>query len=187
MVEMGGGNGQPVMAVTLPGRPLKRVGRSTDLKSMPIRRLLIAIALIAAGCAGGAAGDNQLIVPSTILLPAADDQAPSTLFVADLAASQLNQGPTWLARVVVSVTDTNDRPVAGAVVSGVWSEGETGAGSCTTDVLGECELESSSIRKRVGSVELTIDSVEHAGLGHASELDAAGLDEDPGTITIAKP
>lgn len=154
---------------------------------MTIFRLLILTALIAAGCAGGAADDDQLVIPSTILLPAADDPAPSDLFVAGLASTAINQGPTWLARVAVSVTDTNDQPVAGAVVTGVWGEGETEIGSCTTDDVGECTLETSSIRKRVGSVELTIDSIEHAGLSHASDLDAAGLDQDPGTITIPKP
>jgi hypothetical protein len=45
--------------------------------------------------------------------------------------SEALQGGGWKATVVVSVHDTGHALVAGATVSGGWSGGFNGSGSCT--------------------------------------------------------
>ncbi|MGI9647588.1 MAG: hypothetical protein ACR2OI_03620 [Acidimicrobiia bacterium] len=176
------------MAVTLPA--LKPTRAEADHSSMPIRCSLVALILLAAGCSGGTASPDPAVVPSTILLPPADAEADAeadAIFVAALTSTPVNQGPTWLARVVVTVADNDGEPVANALVTGEWDVGEGEPGSCTTDSAGECALESPPVRKRVADVELAITGIDHDALTHDAGLDASGPDQDPGTVTISKP
>lgn len=110
------------------------------------------------------------------------------MFIGELAGFAVNQGSTWVAHVVVTVLDADDEPVAGAMVSGAWSEGDTDTASCTTDETGACELESDSIRKRVSTVVFEIINLEAESLSYLPELDNVGdPGEQPRSISIAKP
>lgn len=175
------------MSVTLPGQLLKREKAGADHRPMRIRLLFLGLALVVGACSDGTSSTDAPVIPPTILLPASTSPVPTTLFLGEINATPVNQGPTWLAQVAVSVVASDDQPVAGALVIGRWSGGEIEVASCTTDIAGVCVLESSSIRKRVGSVELTITDIEHNTLSHDAIRDGGGRNEDPGTVTIHKP
>jgi subtilisin len=85
--------------------------------------------------------------------------AVTTLHVASLTPSASNDGRTWTASVDITVADNNGSPVAGATVSGNWSNGASGISECTTDVNGICSVSVTGIPKKTGSVTFTVTGV----------------------------
>jgi subtilisin family serine protease len=114
--------------------------------------------------------------------------APATMHVGDLDQSTLVNKNTWSARVTVTVHNATHQPLAGAVVTGSWSGGASGSGTCTSATNGTCVIASNSIRKRDASATLTVTSITASGLSYS-----VGQNHDPdgdstGTaITIARP
>jgi thermitase len=130
----------------------------------------------------GATGTDTVTV--TINAPS----PPATAHIGDLDRSSAANKSTWTATVTVAVHDAAHQSVAGAAVSGTWSGGTSGIGTCTTSGNGRCTIVSSSMRKRDGSATFTVGGVTASGSTYA-----AGQNHDPdgdsnGTvITIAKP
>jgi hypothetical protein len=91
----------------------------------------------------------------------------------------------WQATAEVYVHDENHNPVMGALVSGTWSNGADGTGSCTTDVNGLCPIIKSGIKSNVNSVTFTVDSVTLSGYTYvkSNNHDPDG-NSDGTTITI---
>jgi PAS domain S-box-containing protein len=78
--------------------------------------------------------------------------------------------------------------LASATITGTWSGGVSGNGTCITDSLGKCSLSMISIRGNLNSVTFTVNSADHStllydpALNHDPDGDSNGT-----TITIAKP
>lgn len=68
---------------------------------------------------------------------------PATLGLVAVGGTTLRSGTTddWTVNVSVSVADGAGSPVAGALVSGAWSDGASGS-SCTTGGAGSCSFSS---------------------------------------------
>ncbi len=69
----------------------------------------------------------------------------------------------WEATVSVLVHSGSEAPVAGATVSGNWSAGANGSGSCVTDGTGRCSVAKTNIKGNVSGVTFTVTSVSSAG------------------------
>jgi hypothetical protein len=129
----------------------------------------------------GAADSNTATV--TIAIGSA-----TTMHVGDLDGSKSSQGSTWTATVGITVHDSAHNAVAGAAVSGTWSNGATGSASCTTDTNGRCTILKSGIAKRTSSVtftvgDLTLSSLNYDSAGnHDPDADSGGV-----FITVTKP
>ena len=101
--------------------------------------------------------------------------APGDGLAITLSGSSTGSG-AWTATVTVAVT-SNGSPISNPTsVSGAWSNGATGAGSCTTGSNGQCTISKSGIRKRTTSVRFTVNTV-----GGSSTFSGTG------TITVVKP
>jgi hypothetical protein len=78
--------------------------------------------------------------------------------------------------------------VEGATVSGSWSSGATGSGTCVTSADGTCSITKNNLKSNAGSVTFTVSSLSHGSFAYAS-----GDNHDPdgdsnGTeIIIEKP
>ncbi len=89
--------------------------------------------------------------------------------------------------MTVTAHDATHGLLSGASVSGNWTGGATGVGSCTTDVTGRCNVTKSAIRKKSSKVTFTVSSVSQGTLTYT-----AGFNHDPdgdsnGTaITVAR-
>jgi extracellular elastinolytic metalloproteinase len=72
-----------------------------------------------------------------------------------------NRRNRWDAIVQLAVVEnvTSKPPVDGAVVSGSWSNGSSGGGSCTTDSSGLCTIRKPSIKLIVPAVTFTVNDV----------------------------
>lgn len=96
---------------------------------------------------------------------------PPTDTNVSLSGSSLSGGSTWTANVTIAVT-SNGSPVA-TTVSGTWSNGATGSGSCSPTT---CTVSKSGIRKNTTSVTFTVNSV-----GSSSSFGGTK------SITVSKP
>jgi thermitase len=130
----------------------------------------------------GATGTDSVVVT-------VDPQAAATsTHIGDLDGASAATKKGWTARLTVTVHDTYHRAVAGAVVTGSWSGGATGSGTCTTGAAGTCVIISGNVRKRDASATFRTTGITASGLNYS-----AGQNHDPdgesnGTaITISKP
>jgi hypothetical protein len=98
----------------------------------------------------------------------------STVHVADLDGSSTPSGNRWNANVTITVHNGSEGPVANATVSGSWSAGTTGTGSCVTNASGQCTITKNNIGGGVASVTFTVNNVTAAGQTYV-----AGSNHDP--------
>ena len=104
---------------------------------------------------------------------------PTGVHVGDLDGASVGNKSGWTARVTVTVHDASHQPVTGASVTGLWSAGASGSGTCTTAANGTCVLVSGEIRKR-STATFTVNGVTvsglsyNAGQNHESEGDSTG-------------
>lgn len=131
--------------------------------------------------------------PTSTLTPtptARPTPAVGTLHVGDLdgVTAKLPRG-RWSARVVVTIHDWTESPVAGATVCGTFRHGSSMlAAECTTDGSGSCSVEwgpssAGEVRFSVQSVSLSPASLSYL---QAANHDPDG-DSDGTTIVLAKP
>jgi VCBS repeat-containing protein len=133
----------------------------------------------------GAIDSNAATV--TVTVDAAP--TPGTMHVGDLdgSSSSLGRG-SWIATVSAGVHDANHAAVPGATVTGLWSGGASGSGSCTTDATGRCSIQSPSIANSKKNQTFTVTSVSNGLTYTASENHDPDGDSSGGTaITVKKP
>lgn len=124
-----------------------------------------------AAAANGPLGQNMLAwkqfgglnLPGA--LQAADGAAPppagsAGVRIGDLDASVVNNGSTWMVRVDVYVHDESHAAVNSGTVAGQWRHGL--ASECTINA-GQCQVVSSPIAKKNGTVNLSISSTSVSG------------------------
>jgi hypothetical protein len=110
-----------------------------------------------------------------------------SVHVGDLDGSSVSNGTKWNATVVVLVHNQSHAPVSNAVVSGSWSNGASGNGTCTTGADGKCSITRAGIRNTFNSVTFSVSGVASAfpylpGNNHDPDGDSNGT-----VIVIAKP
>lgn len=118
-----------------------------------------------------------------------DNVADPTIHVGDLdAATTAGRGGKWNATVTIRVHDSVEGLVANATVSGAWSAGTNGSGSCVTNVSGQCSIAKSNINRNSSSATFTVTSVTHATQAYASgdNHDPDG-DSNGSVIVVASP
>jgi hypothetical protein len=127
------------------------------------------------------------IATVTITVTAAPPAA--TMHVGDLDSSSLSRGRgSWRATVTATIHDSNHAPRSGATVTGLWSGGVSGSGSCTTDATGRCSISSASIANAKKNATFTVTSVTNSLTYAAVDNHDPDGDSNGGTaITVQKP
>jgi hypothetical protein len=117
-----------------------------------------------------------------------DTPTPTSMSVVDLdGASVSARGGKWRADVTITVRDDLGDPVAGAAVSGAWSNGTNGSGNCTTNGSGLCVASKGGLKSNVSSVTFSV-----TGISGSLTYDQYGntdpdTDSDGTTIMVLKP
>jgi hypothetical protein len=120
------------------------------------------------------------------------DDAPSAeyLSVADLdgASAPSGRGGKWSATATVRVEDNLGTPLSGATVTGSWSDGASGTGSCLTDDAGLCSITKGGLKNNASSATFDMTGIAGA-LPYNSSFNSDPDDGDSnGTnITIVAP
>jgi hypothetical protein len=112
----------------------------------------------------------------------------STMHVGDLDGISASQGAKkWKAGITIRIHDGSEAPVPNATVTGSWSGGTSGTGSCTTGTTGTCVVTKSNIPNQNGIVTFTVGNVTHATLTYdkTSNHDPDG-DSNGTAITVAR-
>jgi thermitase len=132
--------------------------------------------------------DNNEATGSDTVVVTVNPFAASSTHVGDLDSSASGNKSAWTARVTITVHNTIHQIVAGAVVSGTWSGGATGTGTCTTGAGGTCSIVSASLRKRDNTATFTVSGITASGLSYSVNQNHEPDGDSTGTaITIAKP
>jgi PKD repeat protein len=94
----------------------------------------------------------------------------------------------WDATVTVVVHDADEAPVNGATVSGAWSNGANGSGSCVTGPSGQCAVSKSNLKSNVSQVTFSVSDISGAGISYlpSANHDPDG-DSDGTAITVNQP
>ena len=108
------------------------------------------------------------------------------MHVGDLDGGATAQSRSWTAIVTVRVEDPANVPVSAATVTGTFSAGGKGIGTCTTGSSGTCTV--TRPRLRSGSVAFTVTGVTHATRTYdsAGNHDPDG-DSDGTSVTVFRP
>lgn len=113
----------------------------------------------------------------------------STVHVGDIDSSaNLADRNRWEASVTIAIHDANELPVVDATVSGAWSGGISGTGTCVTDGNGLCSITKSNIKGNISSVNFSVtDIVQNGTVYQPSDNHDPDGDSDGTSITINQP
>ena len=126
---------------------------------------------------------------STVTVANTTPPPTGTMHVGDLdGTSRVVNKNFWSATVTITVHDANEAPVANASVTGTWSGGYKGTGTCVTGSTGQCSLTSGNIRTATSpSVTFTVTNVTQATLTYDADANHDPDGDSTGTaITINK-
>jgi predicted extracellular nuclease len=104
---------------------------------------------------------------------------PTQVAVADIDGYGLQIFGRWLAFAIITVQDQQGRPVAGAVVDGLWIADSFAFVSCTTNSAGRCSV-STPVYRRNDTAFFFVDNVSYPdafydpGFNHDPDGDSDG-------------
>ena len=142
-----------------------------------------------ADCTTGGPTPTPTTPPGPTATPTATPQA-TVMHVGDLDGSAIltNNGRRWQATVTITVLNAGNGPVSSATVSGNWSNGASGSGTCNTNAAGQCNVVKGSINTNRASVRFTVTNVTKAGASYNSAANADPDGDSNGTfITVLQP
>ena len=128
---------------------------------------------------GGATGTTSKQVTVT--------DTSRSVHIGDLDGRSVRTRSTWKATVIAAVHNQNHIPVSGATVSGTWSDGGSGSGSCRTGKAGTCTI--SKDKLSTTSVTFNVTGVSLSGYSYlsSSNHNSDGDGNDGTVITISRP
>ena len=93
----------------------------------------------------------------------------------------------WNAAVTITIHNSAHTALANATVSGTWSNGASGSGSCTTDSSGICSVTKNNLKtSTVSSVKFTVNTVSRSSYTYDAGKNDSGVPSPP-SVTVSKP
>jgi hypothetical protein len=115
---------------------------------------------------------NNTKTAAVLVNAAGGGGTPTSMHVGAMSGSSTSTGSTWTAHASITIRDDQDNLVSNATVSGNWSDGTTGAGTCPTNGTGACTISRTGIAKRTGTVLFTVSGVTHSTLAYNAGANA---------------
>lgn len=114
---------------------------------------------------------------------------PPAMHIGDLDGTKAAvSSKNWQATVTATVHDANHAAIAGATVTGTWSGGFSGTGTCTTNSAGQCSVTTGNISTRSASTTFTVTNVTQSSYSYQSSSNHDPEADSNGTaITVTKP
>ena len=114
------------------------------------------------------------------------ESQPTTIHIGDLDGSSQNVfWVIWLARVTMTAHDSDHNPVAGATISGVFSDGSS-VFQCTTNSNGQCFVQ--GYQWWLSSLTFTVTKISHVDLNYKLDDNHDPEGDSNGTsITVRRP
>jgi len=112
---------------------------------------------------------------------------PQQSHVGNLDATTASSKNSWQAAVTITVHNSVHNGLSGAAVTGTWSGGLTGSGSCTTNAAGQCIVQTGNLSRNRASVTFTVTNITGSlAYAAASNHDPDGSSNGT-SITVIKP
>lgn len=114
---------------------------------------------------------------------------PSTVSVSDLDGSSIKTSRSrWRATVTITVLNDLGNIVANVSITGNWSGGYSGTGTCITDSSGWCSVVTGNISIKSANTTFSATNISASGLSYnaAANSDPDG-DSNGTSITVSKP
>jgi subtilisin family serine protease len=113
---------------------------------------------------------------------------PQYLHVGDLDGTSATSKSNWTGTVTIAAHDGNHNLLSGVAVSGSWSGGYSGTGSCTTGSNGLCQVKTGTVSKKNTSATFTVTGATKTSYVYqaADNHDPDG-DSDGTSISVSKP
>lgn len=116
------------------------------------------------------------------------DANSANIHVGDLDGLAETLDGNWKVQVTIHVHDNKHNLVANAIVTGTFSDGYGGTGSCTTDASGSCNIISDLATAGSTAIVFTITDLSYSSLSYISNANHDPDGESNGTIiTIQNP
>lgn len=113
-------------------------------------------------------------------------QAVVNIHVGDLdQLSALTSKTRWQTTVTIAVHNPTHAAVSGVTVTGTWSNGASGTGSCTTNANGTCIVSLTNIRTTTTRVTFTVTGLSRSGFAYQSSANHDPDGESNGTTINA--
>ena len=103
---------------------------------------------------------------------------PAAVHVGDLDGTPVIGTSSWQSQITITVHDSSEAAVVGAVVKFKWSGGTSGTATCTTAAGGKCVVTSPAASLSATSIKLTVNQVTTAVGAYQS---SANHDPDGGS------
>ena len=126
-------------------------------------------------------------LPTSSPIPTSTPVTGSSIHSGNLDAASTSSGSRWNAIVYVTVHDASEMPIQGVAVSGNWSSGTTGSGSCTTGADGTCSISRNNLKTSVGSVNFSVSLLSFSLPYQSSVNHDPDGDSNGSSITVLKP
>ena len=127
------------------------------------------------------------VTPTATPVTPTTTPAPSlVVHVGDLDGSTSTSRNKWNATVTITIHDSNHAPVANASVSGAWSSGAKGGGSCTTNAAGQCSVSKNNLNSTSATFSVTGVTVSGGTYSSAANHDPES-DSNGTVIVVARP
>jgi hypothetical protein len=127
--------------------------------------------------------------PTRTRTPTRTPTPGGTVHIGDLDRSSMPAGTkSWTATITIAVHLSSHGPIMGATVTGTWSGGVSGTGTCTTNAAGTCSITSPNISNTQPSATFTITNITHTTLTYNQPANHDPDGESNGTtITVSRP
>lgn len=145
-----------------------------------------------ANCVSNASIPNPTHTPIAGLTPTATRTpgpgATTSMHVGDLDGAGTRQGNKWTANVTVTVHDANHRPLPNVTITGKWSNGASGNGTCITNSNGQCTISKSGLRNGKNRVTFIVKNIVGSSFVYTSTSDHDPDGSSNGTsVVVRKP
>lgn len=184
------------------GDPIDFTGTADDYEDGDLSGLLSWSSDVNGLLGGGASQNASLSDGMHVVTASAEDSGnligtdsitvtvgtPPTMSISDLDGTSVpaGRGGKWQAVVTATVLDSSLNLVDGAVVTGSWSSGANGSGSCTT-VSGTCSISKGGLKSNVSSATFAVTSVTGSLTYSPDDNFDPDDDSDGTTITVLAP
>ena len=114
----------------------------------------------------------------------ATSTAANTMHIGDLDRSSAPSGTKWNATVTIQVHNASEGVVAGATVTGKWTNGASGTVTCVTNSSGVCTITKTGLSSNTLSVTFTVNNIARSSMTYRSASNHDPDTDSTGTVII---
>lgn len=122
--------------------------------------------------------------PTPTFTASSTPAATNTMHIGDLDRASAASGSKWNATVTIQVHNASEGVVAGATVTGKWTNGASGTVTCVTNSSGVCTITKTGLSSNTLSVTFTVNNITRSSMTYRSASNHDPDADSSGTVII---